>query len=108
LRLRNDDGLMNLRFLKILVAVMGAMLVAGVVVLAVAISGRLSHRAAPPGAAVTAPPITLPRGSTIERMSAGPDRIVLQVDLADGSVELVVIDLASGRVTGIFPLREEP
>ena len=100
---------MNLRALKILVAVMGALLVAGVVVLAVAIASRLSHRPPPPpGPAVTAPPITLPHGATIERMSTGPDRIVLDVALADGSVELVVIDLASGRLLSIFPLREAP
>ena len=98
--------MINLRFLKILVIVMGAILVAGVAVLAVTIAARLAHR--PPPAAFTAPPITLPRGSTIERMSTGPDRIVLQVDLADGSVELVVIDLATGRLVGILPLTEAP
>ena len=35
---------MNLRSLKLLVAAMGVLLVAGVVVLAVAIATRLSHR----------------------------------------------------------------
>jgi hypothetical protein len=105
---RNDEGLMNLRFLKILVAVMGVMLVAGVAALVVTISARLSQRPPAPGVAFTAPPITLPHGSTIERMSTGPDRIVLDVALADGSVELVVIDLATGRLVAIFPLTEAP
>lgn len=100
---------MNLRFLKILVAVMGAMLIAGVVLLAVAIAGRMAHRSPSlPATPITAPPITLPHGASIERMSVGPDRIVLEVMLADRSAELVVIDLASGRSVGIFPLREAP
>ena len=105
---RNDKE-MNLRLLKILVAVMGAMLVAGVVVLAVAIAARMAHRPPPPpGAAFTAPPITLPHGASIERMSSGPDRIVLEILLADGSAELVVVDLATGRLVGMVPLKEAP
>lgn len=100
---------MNLRFLKVLVAVMGVILVAGVVVLAVAIAGRLAaHRPPPPGAAFTAPPITLPHGASIERVSTGPDRIVLEILLADGSAELVEIDLATGRLVGTIPLKEAP
>ncbi|HZK89888.1 MAG TPA: DUF6476 family protein [Stellaceae bacterium] len=98
-----------MRGLKILVVVMGVMLVAGLVALVAAIAVRLSHRApSPPSVAFTAPPVTLPHGSTIETMSVGTDRIVLQVDLADGSVELVVIDLATGRLLGAIPLREAP
>jgi hypothetical protein len=41
-------------------------------------------------------------------MSVGSDRIVLEILLSDGSAELVVIDLATGRLVGIFPLREAP
>jgi hypothetical protein len=33
----------------------------------------------------TAPPIALPKGAKIEAMSIGPDRIVLNIVLADGS-----------------------
>jgi len=99
---------MNLRALKILVAAMGAMLVIGFAVLLVTIAWRLSHRPAAPPSAFTAPPVTLPHGSVIERMSTAADRIILQVDLADGNVELVVIDLSTGRQLGIVPLREAP
>jgi hypothetical protein len=98
----------NVRGLKLLVGVMGVMLVAGVVALVVAIGARLAHRAPVPPQAFTAPPITLPHGATIERMSTTPERIVLDVALADGSVELVVVDLATGRLVGIFPLKEAP
>jgi hypothetical protein len=99
---------MNIRTLKILVIAMGVILVAGVLALVVAIAARLSHRAPPAVAAFTAPPLFLPHGSKIETIVTGADRIVLQVDLVDGSVELVVIDLATGRETGTIPLREAP
>jgi hypothetical protein len=87
---------------------MGVLLVAGFAALVAVVAVRLSHRPPPPREAFTAPAITLPHGATIERMSTGPDRIVLDVALADGSVELVVIDLATGRLVGIFPLKEAP
>ena len=70
--------------------------------------GPLDRAPAPPGAAFTAPPITLPHGATIEAMRTTPERIVLQVDLADGSVELVEIDLATGRLVTTIPLKEAP
>jgi hypothetical protein len=99
---------MPLRALKILVIVMGLMLVAGVVALVAALAVRIQHRGTPPTAAFTAPPVFVPHGSKIETMTVGTDRIVLQVDLVDGSVELVVIDLGTGRELGIIPLKEQP
>jgi hypothetical protein len=98
-----------MRGLKTLVIVMGVLLVIGVAALVVAIAVRLSHRAPRPiPAAFGAPPITLPRGAKIEMMSNGPEQIVLEVALADGSAELVVIDLLTGQLVGIIPLREAP
>lgn len=97
-----------MRSLKILVVVMGVMLAGGLVALVAAVAMRLAHRAPPPPVAFTAAPITLPHGATIETMSTGLDRIVLQVSLADGTVELVVIDLATGRLVGTIPLQEAP
>jgi hypothetical protein len=94
--------------LKILVATMGVLLVIGLGALVAAVAVRLSHRAPALPAAFTAPPITLPRGAKIETMTTAADRIVMQVDLADGGVELVVIDLATGRLVGIIPLQESP
>ena len=97
-----------MRGLKILVIVMGVLLVAGVAGLVVALATRMSHRPPAPAAAFSAPPIMLPHGSKIESMRVGADRIVLQIDLADGSVQLLVIDLATGRQLGTIPLREQP
>jgi hypothetical protein len=41
-------------------------------------------------------------------MSTGPDRVVLDVVLADGNRQLLVIDLATGRRIGMIPLRTVP
>lgn len=98
---------MSLRFLKILVAVMGVMLVVGVVALAATVAARLSHRAPPPGTAFVALPIVLPAGAKIEAMSTGPDRIVLSLALADNTRRLLVIDLQTGRLLGTIPLSGE-
>ncbi len=98
---------MNIRALKTLVAVMGVMLVAGLVVIAVAIAMRMSHRAPPPAAAFTAPPIALPQGATIEAVSTGVDRIVLEIALANGTRQLLVVDLQTGRLLGTIPLQRQ-
>jgi hypothetical protein len=100
--------IMNLRALKVLVAAMGVMLVIGLAALVVTIAVRMSHRAPPPSASFTAPQILLPHGSAIDRMSVGSDRIVVEMALADGSAQLVVIDLASGRLLSVIPLKEAP
>ena len=96
--------------LRVLVVVMGVMLVAGVALLVVVIAGRVSHKAASTG--ITQPfaaaPIDIPTGARIEAMSTGPDRVVLDIMLADGNRQLVVIDLATGRRLGTIPLRTAP
>jgi hypothetical protein len=95
--------------LKTLVVVMGVMLVAGVAILIVVIAGRVSQKPAPASAQpFAAAPIDIPAGSRIEAMSTGPDRVVLDVVLADGNRQLLVIDLATGRRIGTIPLRTAP
>jgi hypothetical protein len=98
---------MNIRALKILVVAMGVLLVAGVVALVVAIGARLSHRPAPPVAAFTAPPVTLPHGAKIEAVGAGPNQIVLDLLLLDGTRQLITLDMATGRLIGTIPLRQD-
>lgn len=95
--------------LKALVVVMGVMLVVGFAALIVVIAGRVSHKTAAPGAAqpYTAAPVQIPAGARIEAMSAGPDRLVLDLLLPDGNRELAVIDLGTGRRLGTIPLRTE-
>jgi hypothetical protein len=98
------------RTLKVLVVVMGVMLVAGVAILIVAIAGRVSPNRAglaslPPFAA---PPIDLPQGARIEAMAVGVDRLVIDVVLGDGTRQLLVLDLVTGRRLGTIALRTTP
>jgi hypothetical protein len=96
-----------MRTLKILVAVMGVMLVLGVAVLAAIIAGRLKGTGSA-AASFAAPAIDLPQGAHIEAMTAGSDRLIVDLALADGARQLIVIDLASGRKLGTIPLRPAP
>jgi hypothetical protein len=98
------------RTLKLLVIVMGVMLVAGVAILIVTVAGRVSRNGAglagsPPFAA---PSIDLPQGARIETMAVASDRLVIDVVLADGTRQLLVLDLVTGRRLGTIPLRTTP
>ena len=101
---------MPVRGLKIAVVVMGIMFVVGVIVLVAAIAARVSHKTPEPAtrAEFVAPPIDLPAGSHIEAMTAGPDRLVVDLLLADGTRQLLILDLATGRRLGTIPLRTAP
>jgi len=41
-------------------------------------------------------------------MSAGSNRLVVEIVLPDGNRRLVIIDLATGRQLGAIPLRTAP
>jgi hypothetical protein len=69
----------------------------------------VSHRGAGSASApFSAGPIDIPSGARVEAMSAGPDRLVLDLLLADGTRQLVVIDLGTWRRLGTIPLRAAP
>lgn len=98
---------MPLRALKVLVVVMGIMLVVGFAALVVVIAGRVS-RGGPPmptSAPFAAAPLDLAAGTRIEAIGVGAERLVLAVVLPDGTRELVILDIASGRRLGSIPLR---
>ena len=99
-----------MRALRIAVVVMGVMLVVGVVVLIGAIAARVSHKPSEPAAkpSFVAEPIDLPAGARIEAMTAGADRLVIDLLLADGTRQLLILDLATGRRVGTIPLRTGP
>jgi uncharacterized protein DUF6476 len=98
------------RSLKIAVIVMGVMLVVGTVALIAAIAARVSHKPAEPATkpAFIAQPIDLPPGARIEAMTAGSDRLIVDLLLADGTRQLLIIDLATGQRLGTIPLRIAP
>ena len=101
---------MPVRGLKIAVVLMGVLLAVGGVVLIGAIATRVSHRPAEsePRPAFVAQPIDLPAGAHIEAMTAGTDRLVVELLLADGTRQLLILDLATGRRLGTVPLRAAP
>jgi hypothetical protein len=83
--------------LKIAVVVMGVLIVAGVAVLAVALTQRVGTLVA----AGTAAPVVLdePAGTHIAGVSALPDRLALTLQ-GGGPDRVVVVDSRSGRVLG--------
>ena len=99
--------MLPLRALKIAVVVMGIMLVVGFAALVAVVAGRLSRGgpAAVPSASVTAAPLEVPAGTRIETIGVGADRLAIAVLLPDGSRELIIVDIVSGRRIGKIPLR---
>jgi hypothetical protein len=83
--------------LKIAVVVMGVLIVAGVVVLAVALTQRVGTLVA---GGVAAPAVLdEPAGTHIAGVSVLPDRLALTLQ-GGGPDRVVVVDSRSGRVLG--------
>jgi hypothetical protein len=106
---------MPARALSALVVVMGVLIVGGLAALAVGVARRAGHATHAPEAPLAvasrpfaAAPIDLPKGAHIAAISTGTDRLVVDVALPDGSQQLVIIDLATGRRLGTVPLRPAP
>jgi hypothetical protein len=95
-----------MRALKILTAVMGVLIIVGVVVIGVTIMRRLNGPGAPAPTASAMPaqpalPTTLdePVGTSIAQVSADGDRVVLLLH-GGGPDRVVVVDARSGVVLG--------
>jgi Family of unknown function (DUF6476) len=95
-----------MRALKTLVVVMGIMLIGGFAVLVAVIIGRV--RAGAPPRSFSPATIDIPQGARIEAMTAGTDRLILDLALPDDRRQLVVIDLATGARLGTIELRTAP
>jgi hypothetical protein len=96
-----------MRVLKTLVVVMGIMLIGGFAVLVATVMGRLS-RTGSPSRPFTATAIDIPREARIETMTAGSDRLVLDLLLPDNRRQLLIIDLRTGARVGIVELHPLP
>lgn len=104
-----------MRALKVLVIVMGVLLVAGIIALGFAVQYRINHpRQAPAAIAVPAigpagmPSTTtldLPQGSRVVGAEASGDRLVVRVELAGGSEELIIVNLSTGTPVATVTLR---
>ncbi len=104
---RGCGGALRMRGLKILVIVMGVLIVAGFTVVIAVIADRLARRSAGTHG-FTAATLDLPRGARIGAMTAGGDRLVLELFLPDGGHRLLVLDLATGANLGAIDLRQPP
>ena len=96
-----------MRALKTLVVVMGIMLIGGFAVLVAAIMSRVS-RTGSPSRPFTATAIDIPREARIETMTAGSDRLVLDLLLPDNRRQLLIIDLTTGARVGTVELHPMP
>ncbi len=108
-----------MRALKVLVIVMGVLLVAGIIALGFAVQYRLNHpRQAPagspaaasaigPAGAPSAITLDLPQGARVVGAEASGDRLVVRVELAGGSEELIIVNLITGAPVATVTLRPQ-
>lgn len=90
-----------MRALKILVVVMGVMIVAGVVTLAMVIAQRLAGAA---GGGFTERSVEVPAGARVIGAAPGEGRLALTLEMPDGSVRIELIDLRTGKSTGALAI----
>lgn len=106
-----------MRALKVLVIVLGVLLVAGIVALGFAVQYRINHPRQPspiggpsaigPAAAPNAMTLDLPSGARVVGAEASGDRLVVRVELAGGSEELIIVNLATGAPIATVTLRAQ-
>jgi hypothetical protein len=102
-----NGGAGPVQALKVVVVIMGLMILAGLTLLGAIVASRMAHRS--PATAASAPafsaaPIDLPAGARVATIKIGIDRLVVDIVLADGNHQLLVIDLGTGRRLGTIPL----
>jgi len=101
------SSLKRMRALKIIVVVMGVMLIGGFAILVAVIASRLG-RGGNTARSFAATTIDIPHDARIEAMTAGTDRLVLDLVLPEGQRQLVVIDLGTGTRLGTIDLHTAP
>ena len=97
-----------MRALKVLVAAMGVMLIGGFAIFVGVVAGRLSRGASAPRSFAATTVIDIPRDARIGRMTAGTDRLIVELVLPEGVHQLVVFDLTTGVRMGTIELRALP
>jgi len=93
-----------MRPLVALVIIMGVLIVVGLVVVVVTIVNRMSG--APSAAATSAPPsfgtvdLLVPAGCQVMETATADDRLILRLGSGDRCNQLLVVDMASGKLLG--------
>jgi hypothetical protein len=96
-----------MRALKILVVVLGVLLAAGIVALAVAITLRIERGPARAALAVAAGPVRamLPEGGWVVATELSGDRVLVRVALPSGEENLMLFDARTGAPVAVIELR---
>jgi hypothetical protein len=94
----------NVPGLKALVIVMGALIVAGLAVLAVTVARRAGEADFGIGEGYATGAIALPDGARVIGMTGEGDAVTLLVDGLDGTQSLITIDRRTGEHLGTLEL----
>ena len=84
-----------MRALKVVIVIMGVLIVAGTVVIAVTIANRMGNRAPPPLAGLGEP-----AGSRIVGIAAAGERLAVHVTGGGAEDRIVIVDPTTHRVIG--------
>jgi hypothetical protein len=96
-----------MRGLKIIVAVMGVLLVAGTAALVAAIIGRLDRSRSPPVATASGPAaisVELPAGARILATALDGDRLLVRVGLGEEGEQLLLFNARTGAEIAVIAL----
>ena len=102
--------------LKVLVVVMGVLIVAGVVVIAVSVINRMNapagrhdtDSAAPALRSFDSAALSIPHGCSVARLRPAGERLILQLGGGDGCGQILIVDMDSGRLLGRLDVVEAP
>jgi len=100
-----------MRALKVLVVVMGVLLVAGIIALAMAVAARIERggTASTLAKASTGPlHEALPAGSRVVAAELSGDRLMVRVALADGGEQLLLYDAKNGALVAVIEQAPTP
>ena len=93
-----------------LLIVSGGIMLLGLIAVFAAIVYKLGLLGERGGALADAPvnaAVPVPPGARLVSTTLDGDRALLQIEAAGGATELILVDLASGRVVGRYALRPE-
>jgi hypothetical protein len=101
MQLARTDG-RHTRTLLALVIVMGALIVIGMAVVAVTIANRLMGHVAPAAtsAGFGSAEVAVPAGCQVVETVSAADRLVLRLGTGERCNQVIIVDLATGRLLG--------
>jgi len=95
-----------MRALKILVVVMGILIVVGLAVVVITIVNRTSRVAVEVPLQTAPATLAIPAGSRIAETALDGDRLLVRLQMPDGTARILVVDSATGKVLRRIDVRE--